>query len=53
MLIGKLLAVGIILAAVGVLAYSQQDKLGFNVNPTISAVAEGLGGLKDTTVKRV
>lgn len=53
MLIGKLLAVGVILAAVGVLAYSQQDKLGFNVNPTINAVAEDLGGLKDTTVKRV
>lgn len=53
MLIGKLLAVGIILAAVGVLAYSQQDMLGFNVNPTINAVAEDLDGLKDTTVKRV
>ena len=53
MLIGKLLAVAVILAAVGVLAYSQQDKLGFNVNPTINAVAEDLGGLKDTTVKRV
>ena len=53
MLIGKLLVVGIILAAVGVLAYSQQDKLGIKDNPTVNAVTQDLGDLKDTTVKRV
>jgi hypothetical protein len=52
-LIGKLLVVGIILAVAGVLVYSQQDKLGINVSPTINAVAENIDGLKDTTVKRV
>jgi hypothetical protein len=52
-LIGKLLIVGIILGAAGVLVYSQQDKLGINLNPTIDAVAEDIGVLKDTTVKRV
>lgn len=52
-MIGKLVIVGIILAAGGVLVYSQQDKLGLNLNPTIDAVAEDIGDLKDTTVKRV
>jgi hypothetical protein len=52
-LIGKLVIVGIILAAGGVLVYSQQDKLGLNLNPTIDAVAEDIGDLKDTTVKRI
>lgn len=52
-MIGKLLAVGIILAVAGVLVYFQQDNLGINVNPTINAVAENIDGLKDTTVKRV
>ena len=52
-MIGKLLLVGIILGVAGVLVYSQQDKLGLNLNPTIDAVAEDISGLKDTTVKRV
>lgn len=52
-MIGKLLLLGIILSVAGVLVYSQQDKLGINVNPTINAVAEDIGGLKDTTIKRV
>lgn len=52
-MIGKLLVIGIIIAVAGVLVYSQQDKLGFNLNPTINAVAEDIGGLKDNTVKRV
>ena len=53
-MIGKLLAIGIILAVIGVVAYSQQDKiLGIKDNPAINSVKEDLGDLKDTTVKRV
>lgn len=52
-MIGKLVIVGIILAAGGVLVYSQQDRLGLNLNPAIDAVAQDIGDLKDTTVKRV
>jgi len=52
-LIGKLLVIGIIISVAGVMVYSQQDKLGFNVNPAINAVAQDIDGLKDTTVKRV
>lgn len=66
---GKLLLVGIIIAIIGVLAYSQHDKLGIGGNPaidaatqkldgiknnpTVNAVTQNLDGLKDTTVKRV
>ena len=53
-MIGKLVIVGIIIAAIAVVAYSQQDKiLGIKDDPTINNVKEDLGDLKDTTVKRV
>lgn len=53
-MIGKLVIAGIIIAAIAVVAYSQQDKiLGIKDNPAINNVKEDLGDLKDTTVKRV
>ena len=52
-MIRKLAVVGIILVISGIILYTQQDKLGIRDNPTFSAVAQDLDGLKDTTVKRV
>ncbi len=52
-MIRKIAIVGVILVVGGVLLYPQLDKLGIRDNPTINAVAQDLGGLKDTTVKRV
>lgn len=53
MLIRKIAITGIILLVGGVLLYPQLDKLGIMDNPTINALAQDLGVLKDTTVKRV
>lgn len=49
MLIRKLAIIGIILVVGGVLLYPQLGKLG---NPTIDAITQNLGGLKDATAKR-
>src|SRR5574338_286119 len=49
MLIRKLAIIGIILVVGGVLLCPQLGKLG---NPTIDAITQNLGGLKDATAKR-
>src|SRR5574338_1284389 len=49
LLIRKLAIIGIILVVGGVLLYPQLGKLG---NPTIDALTQNLGGLKDATAKR-
>jgi len=48
-LIRKLAIVGAILVVAGVLLYPQLEKLG---NPTVDAITQDLGGLKDATAKR-
>ncbi|MGQ0606409.1 MAG: hypothetical protein ACT4OD_05610 [Candidatus Nitrosotenuis sp.] len=52
-MIRKIAIIGVVLVVGGILLYPQLGKLGIKDNPTINAVAQDLGGLKDTTVKRV